>query len=42
MPATRTYGMDQVFIPGPTFHTPCSRWPGNARVGFAVIVNLEL
>ena len=42
MPATRTYGMDQDFYPwSPIVTRPVLRWPDNARVAFAVIVNLE-
>src|SRR5437870_13168965 len=42
MPAKRTYGMDQDFYPwSPIVTRPVLRWPDNARVAFAVIVNLE-
>src|SRR5208282_1873735 len=42
MPATRTYGMDQDFYPwSPIVTRPILRWPDNARVALAVIVNLE-
>ena len=42
MPAQRAYGMDQEFYPwSPIVARPALRWPGNARVAFAVIVNLE-
>ena len=42
MPAQRAYGMDQDFYPWSLIVTrPVRRWPDNARVGLAVIVNLE-
>src|SRR5260370_19887889 len=42
MPAKRAYGMDQNFYPwSPIVTRPILRWPGNARVALAVIVNLE-
>src|SRR5260370_18175845 len=42
MPANRAYGMDQDFYPwSPIVTRPILRWPGNARVALAVIVNLE-
>ena len=42
MPAKRTYGMDQDFYPwSPIVTRPVLRWPHNARVALAVIVNLE-
>ena len=42
MPATRTYGMDQDFYPwSPIVARPVLRWPDNARVALAIIVNLE-
>src|SRR5580692_2258710 len=42
MPAKRAYGMDQDFYPwSPIVTRPVLRWPGNARVALAVIVNLE-
>src|SRR6516165_9553219 len=42
MPAKRTYGMDQDFYPwSPIVSRPVLRWPDNARVALAVIVNLE-
>ena len=42
MPAKRTYGMDQDFYPwSPIVTRPVLRWPDNARVALAVIVNLE-
>ena len=42
MPAKRSYGMDQDFYPwSPIVTRPVLRWPGNARVALAVIVNLE-
>ena len=42
MPARRTYGMDQDFYPwSPIIARPLLRWPNDARVAFAVIVNLE-
>ena len=42
MPAKRTHGMDQDFYPwSPIVTRPVLRWPGNARVALAVIVNLE-
>jgi hypothetical protein len=42
MPAQRAYGMDQDFNPwSPIVTRPVRRWPDNARVALAVIVNLE-
>jgi allantoinase len=42
MPANRAYGMDQEFYPwSPIVTRPVLRWPDNARVALAVIVNLE-
>ncbi len=42
MPATRAYGMDQDFYPwSPTVTRPILRWPDNARVALAVIINLK-
>ena len=42
MPAKRAYGMDQEFYPwSPIVSRPVLRWPDNARVALAVIVNLE-
>jgi len=42
MPAKRAYGMDQQFYPwSPIVTRPVLRWPDNARVALAVIVNLE-
>ena len=42
MPAKRAYGMDQDFYPwSPIVTRPILRWPDNARVALAVIVNLE-
>ena len=42
MPAKRAYGMDQDFYPwSPIVARPILRWPDNARVALAVIVNLE-
>src|ERR1700687_4670241 len=42
MPAKRSYGMDQGFYPwSPIVTRPVLRWPDNARVALAVIVNLE-
>ena len=42
MPAQRAYGMDQDFYPWSAIVTrPVLRWPDNARVALAVIVNLE-
>jgi len=42
MPANRSYGMDQDFYPwSPIVTRPVLRWPDNARVAVAVIVNLE-
>lgn len=42
MPARRAYGMDQDFYPwSPIVTRPALRWPDNARVALAVIVNLE-
>src|ERR1051326_1798596 len=42
MPATRTLGMDQDIYPwSPIVSRPILRWPDNARVALAVIVNLE-
>jgi len=42
MPAKRAYGMDQDFYPwSPIVTRPVLRWPDNARVALAVIVNLE-
>src|SRR5258705_1505443 len=42
MPAKRAYGMDQDFYPwSPIVARPVLKWPGNARVALAVIVNLE-
>ena len=42
MPAKRAYGMDQDIYPwSPIVTRPVLRWPGNARVALAVIVNLE-
>ena len=41
MPAKRAYGMDQEFYPwSPIVTRPVLRWPDNARVALAVIVNL--
>ena len=40
MPAKRAYGMDQDFYPwSPIVTRPIVRWPDNARVALAVIVN---
>ena len=42
MPAKRAYGMDQDFYPwSPIVTRPVLRWPDNARIALAVIVNLE-
>jgi len=42
MPAQRAYGMDQDFYPwSPIVTRPVLRWPDNARVALAVVVNLE-
>src|ERR1700674_4210059 len=42
MPAKRAYGMDQEFYPwSPIVTRPVLKWPDNARVALAVIVNLE-
>src|SRR5438067_7699063 len=42
MPAKRAYGIDQEFYPwSPIVTRPVLRWPDNARVALAVIVNLE-
>jgi len=42
MPARRAYGMDQDFYPwSPIVTRPVLRWPDDARVALAVIVNLE-
>src|ERR1700728_3597860 len=42
MPAKRAYGMDQDFYPwSPIVKRPVLRWPGDAGVALAVIVNLE-
>ena len=42
MPAQRAYGMDQDFyLWSPIVTRPVLRWPDNARVALAVIVNLE-
>jgi hypothetical protein len=42
MPAKRAYGMDQDFYPwSPIVARPILRWPDDARVALAVIVNLE-
>src|SRR5689334_5834945 len=42
MPAMGAYGMDQEFYPrSPIVTRPILRWPDNARVALAVIVNLE-
>ena len=42
MPAKRAYGMDQEFYPwSPIITRSVLRWPDNARVALAVIVNLE-
>ena len=42
MPAKRAYGMDQEFYPwSPIVTRPVLRWPNNARVALAIIVNLE-
>ena len=42
MPAKRAYGMDQGFSPwSPIVTRPVLRWPDNARVAVAVIVNVE-
>jgi allantoinase len=42
MPANRSHGMDQGFYPwSPIVTRPILRWPDNARVALAVIVNLE-
>ncbi len=42
MPAKRAYGMDQDFYPwSPIVARLVLRWPDNARVALAVIVNLE-
>ena len=41
-PARRAYGMDQDGSPwSPIIARPVLRWPGNARLARAVIVNLE-
>src|SRR5215468_6182711 len=42
MPAKRAHGMDQEFYPwSPIVTRPALKWPDNARVALAVIVNLE-
>ena len=42
MPAQRAYGMDQDVSPwSPIITRPVLRWPDNARVALAVLVNLE-
>jgi hypothetical protein len=42
MSAKRAYGMHQDFYPwSPIVARPVLRWPDNARVALAVIVNLE-
>ena len=42
MPASRSHGMDQDLYPwSPIVTRPILRWPNNARVALAVIVNLE-
>ncbi len=42
MPAKRAYGADRTFYPwSPIVTRPPLRWPDNARVALAVIVNLE-
>src|SRR5215470_14011839 len=42
MPASRSHGMDQDFYQwSPIVARPVLRWPNNARVALAVIVNLE-
>src|SRR6201982_1390521 len=42
MPAKRAYGMDQNVYPwSPIVTRPVLRWPEDARVALAVIVNLE-
>lgn len=42
MPAQRAYGTDQEFYPwSPIVTRPILRWPDNARVALAVVVNLE-
>ena len=42
MPAQRAYGMDQDVYPwSPIIARPVLRWPDNARVALAVLVNLE-
>jgi len=42
MPAKRAYGVDQDFYPwSPIVNRPVLRWPEDARVALAVIVNLE-
>ena len=42
MPAKRAYGMDQNFYPwSPIVTRPVLRWPDDAGVALAVIVNLE-
>jgi hypothetical protein len=42
MPAQRAYGMDQEVSPwSPIITRPVLRWPDNARVALAVLVNLE-
>ena len=42
MPAKRAYGMDQEIYPwSPIVTRPVLRWPDNARVALAVIINLE-
>ena len=42
MPATRSHGMDQDFYAwSPIVTRPVLRWPDDARVALAVIVNLE-
>ena len=42
MAAKGAYGMDQDFYPwSPIITRPVLRWPDNARVALAVIVNLE-
>jgi hypothetical protein len=42
MPAKRVYGMDHDFYPwSPIVSRSVLRWPDNARVALAVIVNLE-
>ena len=42
MPAKQAYGMDQDFYSwSPIIARPVLRWPDNARVALAIIVNLE-